>query len=380
MTLIQQFMPRWRLRQVEHVAVLADPARAYAAARSIDLYRVAVARQLFALRLLPERIAAWLKRKDLPPPRSATIDQITAPGNGFHLLADGEREVVVGAIGKFWHPSIEFAPVTAETFASHDDRGWGKVAWGIAVSPREDGGSWITLDLRVDAGDDASWTAFQRYWRLIGPFSHAMRRGLMRILAHDLGPISDDLRHVAGDEQLDDVRAQLTHAIDIEAPVARVWPWILQLGCQRGGWYSYDLLDNGGVPSADHIDETLQDLAVGDIIPARPVGTVGFEVLEVQEERALVLRGASPDFDGTWSFALEPIGTDATHLVTRYSASYAPSVRMSLLGSVMTPVHALMTHKQLRTIKQRAESDQNQRRTSTTGGAAGPESSGVATP
>ena len=61
-------------------------------------------------------------------------------------------------------------------------------------------------------------------------------------------------------------------------------------------------------------------------------------------------------FDSTWTFALEPIGDDATHLVTRYSASYPPSPRMSLYASMMSPVHAFMTHKQLRTLKARAES------------------------
>lgn len=355
MTLIQQLMPRWRLRQVDHVAVLAEPARAYQAVRGLDLYRVAIARHLFSLRLLPDRLAAWLRRKPGPMAPTATIEQITAPGNGFHLLADGEREVVVGAIGKFWHPSIELAPVEPATFAGPTDPGWGKVAWSVAVAPRDGGGSWITVDVRVDAGDDTSWTSFLRYWRLIGPFSRAIRHRLLRVLSRDLGPVSDDTRDLAGDDQLDDVRAQMTHAIDIEAPPARVWPWILQIGCQRAGWYSYDLLDNAGIPSADHVEPALQHLAVGDIIPAKPAGTDGFKVLKIEDARALVLAGAADQFDGTWTFALEPIGSDATHLVTRYSASYPPSPRMSALASVMTPIHAFMTHKQLRTLKRRVE-------------------------
>jgi hypothetical protein len=355
MSLIQQVMPRWRLRQVDRVAVAADPARAYARARAVDLYGIPTVRRLFALRVLPGRIAAWLGGKAAPVAQRASIEQITAAGTGFHLIAERAHEVVVGSVGRFWQPAIEFAPVTASTFTAFDEPGWGKLAWSIAVAPREEG-SWVSVELRVDCGDDVSWRKFMRYWRLIGPFSHVIRRGALRLLTRELGEASsDDDRPLAGDDLLPDARAQLTHAIDIEAPPAQVWPWLVQMGCQRAGWYSWDRLDNAGAPSADHIIPELQRLAVGDVVPARPTGAGGFEVLGLDPERALILGSSTPLFEGTWTFALEPIGDDATHLVTRYRAAYEPDARMAIVRLWMSPVHGFMERKQLRTIKQRVE-------------------------
>ena len=111
---------------------------------------------------------------------------------------------------------------------------------------------------------------------------------------------------IEGDDILADPRAQLTHAAVIDAPPVDVWPWLLQMGCQRGGWYSWDILDNGGVRSADRIIPELQHLAVGDVLPARPVGGEGFKVLRIVPERALVLSGISPEWAGTWASSWNP--------------------------------------------------------------------------
>ena len=99
-----------------------------------------------------------------------------------------------------------------------------------------------------------------------------------------------------GDDIVSDAHAQLTHAASIDAPPQDVWPWLLQMGCQRAGWYSWDALDNAGVRSAERIIPELQHLAVGDVLPARPGGAGGFKVLRIVPERALVLDGASPQW------------------------------------------------------------------------------------
>jgi hypothetical protein len=160
---------------------------------------------------------------------------------------------------------------------------------------------------------------------------------------------------VEGDDILPDARTQLTHVTTIDAPPKDVWPWLLQMGCQRAGWYSWDLLDNAGARSADRIIPELQHLQIGDVLPARPVGPEGFKVLRVVAERALVLNGSSPQWAGTWAFVLEPVGSDKSLLVTRYRAAYPPSVRMSIMLPFFATVHAFMERKQLRTIKQHAE-------------------------
>ena len=68
---------------------------------------------------------------------------------------------------------------------------------------------------------------------------------------------------------------------DIAAPPERVWPWRVQMGAGRAGWYSYDRIDNGGRPSADRIVPELQRLAVGDVMPAVP-GAVCQKLLSLQ--------------------------------------------------------------------------------------------------
>lgn len=72
-------------------------------------------------------------------------------------------------------------------------------------------------------------------------------------------------------------------------------------------------------------------------------------------ERALVLGGISPDWEGSWAFVLEPLGSDRTRLVTRYRAGFAPNAKMAVMLPVLGAVHAVMERKQLKTIKQRAE-------------------------
>lgn len=348
-------MPSPRMREIDRVAVAAEPAAAWAAVRALDFYRLRWVRALFGLRVMSR------------PPRSMHLDDIVAPGQGFHLLGEtAGREFVAGAIGKFWRASIPFVDVGAETFARFDTPGFGKVVWSLAVEPRVGGGSWITVDLRVDATDDASWRRFRPYWILIGRFSRAIRRALLRSMVRQLGRASDDRsRALPGDEILPGARACITQAVDIEAPPRAVWPWLVQMGCRRAGWYSWDLLDNGGVRSADRIIPELQHIAVGDILPARPKGDGGFAVLRVDDGRVLtlgspsLLPGGKPwgvPYDDSWSFVLEPIGDDATHLVVRIRAAFRPSLQMSLMGPALETVHRFMERKQLRTLKQRAES------------------------
>jgi proline iminopeptidase len=175
----------------------------------------------------------------------------------------------------------------------------------------------------------------------------------------------EEAKALVGDDVLPEARAQTTHHIDIDAPPADVWPWLVQMGRRRGGWYSWDVLDNGGRPSADRIIAALQKLEVGDILPMKEEGPGGFAVLVLDPPRALVLgdpsllpgrpRPAAAAPKATWAFALEPIGDAATHLVVRVRVAYRPSLTAAFLRPVVGGLHAVMERKQLRTIKQRAE-------------------------
>lgn len=328
MSLLDTLMPSYGVREVDHVAVRAGADATWNAIRAIDFRRVPLVRNPFAIRLVSDRIRARLRGAPSPQPRMGDI-----------LGEDPGREIVVGAPGQ--------------------------VAWSLSVAPRP-GGSWLTIDVRVAASERAARVRSRRSLRVAGHLARALRRAVGGRVAEELGrAASDEQAVLAGDDLLPAARAQVTHHVDIEAPPSEVWPWLVQMGRRRGGWYSWDLLDNGGVPSADRIIPALQRLAVGDVLPVKPEGEDGFAVLVLEPPRALVLGDPSllprrPRPEGrapraTWAFSLEPIGDAATHLVVRVRAEYDPSLMVSLLRPVVSGVHELMERKQLRTLKRRAE-------------------------
>jgi hypothetical protein len=185
-------------------------------------------------------------------------------------------------------------------------------------------------------------------------------------------------RALPGDELVPRPRWSYTHAITIHAPVEKVWPWVVQIGYQRGGWYSYDLLE-AVVKSADFVDgrsaermiPELQDLAVDDRIYI--TREIGFRVAEIIPQKALVLqgRGSLPDnvyfelsdplpdsyANLSWTFFLEEITPGSTRLITRWRSDFrVPKKQEIFYNETFTePVGFVMEHKMLRGIKARAE-------------------------
>jgi hypothetical protein len=120
---------------------------------------------------------------------------------------------------------------------------------------------------------------------------------------HRWGATDQELhRTMPGDDLIPDP-ASTTRAITIAAPPEQVWPWLVQLGSGRGGWYSYDWIDNDGQPSADRILPELQRLQVGDQILMLP--DMGPRVREVEPNRYFLAGGRE---GGTWCLALYPTG------------------------------------------------------------------------
>ena len=172
-------------------------------------------------------------------------------------------------------------------------------------------------------------------------------------------------RKLPGDELIPVPLASLTHAITIERPRRLVWPWLLQMGADRAGWYSYDALDNGGRHSADMVIPDLLDVKVGSTMPALPGESGGFSVLYIDPLRALVLgwvptAGAAPLV--TWAFVLEELRKHVTRLIVRArgSTSYRPPFGLPRWSAraVMPVVHFVMQRRQLLGIAERAESAQ----------------------
>jgi hypothetical protein len=87
-----------------------------------------------------------------------------------------------------------------------------------------------------------------------------------------------------GDELIPNPVGVVNHAITIHRPPHDVWPWLAQMGSGRAGWYSYDFIDNGGIPSSKHILPEYQNVAVGTVFPALPGAKDVFVVVRCEPE------------------------------------------------------------------------------------------------
>ena len=160
-----------------------------------------------------------------------------------------------------------------------------------------------------------------------------------------------------GDTLLPRAQYKSTRAITIDAPPGAVWPWLVQVGCQRAGFYSNDLLDNLGHPSATTIVPSLQHLEVGQWVPMSPAATptdrTAFKIHSFKLNEWLLW--AKPD--STWAWQLTP-ADDGTRLVTRIHAVYDwRNPPMALLGVLLMEFGDFaMLRRMLRGIKSRAES------------------------
>jgi hypothetical protein len=205
----------------------------------------------------------------------------------------------------------------------------------------------------------------------------------------------DSGKALAGDDLISDPDIVETRSLSVDAAPSVVWPWLVQMGYGRGGWYSYDKLDMKG-SSSDSILPQFQDLAAGDIVPTHPGG--GFVAKVVDAGEALVLyldhelvrsqvetsvtehgqdalasldedmpgglqfAGAlggmtMPEFRVSWSFILEPeAGGTRTRLIERFRVWTAEAGLPQKLGM---PVMGLgvfaMTRKHMLGVKERAE-------------------------
>jgi hypothetical protein len=189
-------------------------------------------------------------------------------------------------------------------------------------------------------------------------------------------------RPMLGDNLIPDPMGMRTNGVTIKATPEHIWPWIVQIGAGRAGWYAYDWIDNGGRPSSKSIMPEHQQLATGDIVPAIPGMTDAFCVAMVEPPLHLIL--TVPDGKGviqvSYEFLLVPLDYDHTRLVMRgrISQSWPTSTKASpalsqpptfielvygVLERLPRPLklgvaflgHHMMESKMLRGIKQRAQ-------------------------
>jgi hypothetical protein len=144
-----------------------------------------------------------------------------------------------------------------------------------------------------------------------------------------------------------------TRAITIRATPQEVWPWLVQIGSGRAGWYSYDGLDNGGRPSATTILPQFQTLEVDQLVPMVPGDEVGVWVKEFEPGRRMLWWDRKGEY--SWEWTLEP-RDDGTRLVSRLRATYPPLLSTrALYAAVATSGDIVMMRRCLLGIRDRAE-------------------------
>jgi hypothetical protein len=157
----------------------------------------------------------------------------------------------------------------------------------------------------------------------------------------------DEQRELPGDELLPQDRTRILHAVTIDAPAEEVWPWLAQLGQDRGGFYSYEWLENFAgceMKNADRVHPEWQHRELGETVHLHPAG--GLRVSVFEQGRALGLEG--------WgTFALEPVGPHRTRLIAR--GGVPRGLAAGAYGVLMELPHFLMERRMLLGIKRRAE-------------------------
>ncbi len=164
---------------------------------------------------------------------------------------------------------------------------------------------------------------------------------------------SEITRSMPGDEVVKSPTFNATRAVTIQAPPKDIFPWIVQMGVTRAGWYSYDLLDNLGKPSATTILTALQQPHPDDLIPMSPDGKHGIYVKDFVPDQSMLWWDKLGDT--TWVWGLYPVDENSTRLITRVRTTYhwfSPSIIFALLVEFTDIV---MMRKSMLGIKRRAE-------------------------
>jgi hypothetical protein len=360
------------------VVVKGPPEAIFQALHDVTLRDMKFAWLVGELRYLPSRLAGHMPAADSRRPFMNTLIE----GGTLILHDDAPREVITGSAAQLHR--VHQAPqrfANREAFEAFDDPDHEKLFMSVRVAPTgRPGEHWLVLEHATRALSPLAERKFARYWRVIKPMGafvtwqllRAVRRRAERAAVVPLrsrrlwrsvrATADERARALPGDERIQQAIGTLTHGVTIRRAPRDVWPWLVQMGAgSRGGWYSYDWLDNGRQPSAARIVPELQHPAIGTIFPALPRATEGFTLLAIEHERVLTL--GWPAVDGTlqvtWTFVLEEMAPGVTRRLVRVRGG--PGYRFHGLPRLLTRlvvrvVHFIMQRKQLLGIRRRAES------------------------
>ena len=160
-------------------------------------------------------------------------------------------------------------------------------------------------------------------------------------------------RTMAGDVVVAAPDFVATRAVTIAAPPDAVWPWLVQLGSGRAGWYTFGRIDNAGQPSATEILEQYQHLAVGDLVPMVAGTDIGLRVKELEPEHRMLWWDGVGEY--SWEWLLEPRDRNSSRLVTRLRIVSHRWTKRAVYEAIAARGDIIMQIKMLHGIKQRAE-------------------------
>jgi hypothetical protein len=190
--LIDQFMPDYDLAVVHARVLRAPPEQSFNTVVDFDLFQLRAFRVLIGARGLPIRLADALRHRTGQAGESSsppTFRLRDLPAMGWMRL--GERpgaELVFGQVGKPWKPGggSPTEPVTRAEFAAFDQPGFAKLVESTRVDPYGERASIVITETRVKCTDPDSRRRFRRYWLVVGPCSHLLRRTALGVWARRL--------------------------------------------------------------------------------------------------------------------------------------------------------------------------------------------------
>ena len=160
-------------------------------------------------------------------------------------------------------------------------------------------------------------------------------------------------RSMSGDDIVSKPTFNATRAVTINAPAGNIYPWIAQMGVNRAGWYSYDLLDNLGRHSAEAILSQYQSTKVDDLVPMSPDGKQGLWVKDYRNSEWMLWWDKTGDT--SWVWGIYPEGSSCSRLVTRIRVKYRWFSPAILFNLIIEFFDIWMMRKCMLGIKRRAE-------------------------